>query len=220
MNSALLVAPSILSADLRQLGAEIAEVEEAGADWIHVDVMDGQYVPNITVGLPVVKAVRQSTKLPIDVHLMIETPERYLSAFADAGADVISVHIEACAHLHRALAEIRRLGMRAGVALNPQTPEGGLQYVIDEVDLILVMSVNPGFSGQSFIPSALNKIRAIRAMVDEAGRAVDIEVDGGVDPDTVGGVRAAGATVVVAGNSVFGQPNRRSAIAALRAAAE
>ena len=213
------IAPSILSADLGRLADEVADVERAGADWIHVDVMDGRFVPNITLGPIVVAAVRRATRLPVDVHLMIVEPERYLEAFAEAGADVISVHAEACIHLERTLAEIRRLGKRAGVVLNPHTPEESLRYVLGNVDLVLVMSVNPGFGGQKFLPAVLPKLRAIRQMIDRAGLAVDLEVDGGVAPDTARAVVEAGARVLVAGNAVFGQRDRTAAIRAIRAAA-
>jgi ribulose-phosphate 3-epimerase len=213
------VAPSILSADLGRLADEIADVERAGADWIHVDVMDGRFVPNITLGPVVVRAARAATRLPLDVHLMIVEPERYLEAFAEAGADVISVHVEACVHLQRTLAEIRRLGKRAGVVLNPHTPESSVSYVLGDVDLVLVMSVNPGFGGQSFLPAVLPKIAALRAMIDARGLEIDLEVDGGVAPETAKRVVDAGARVLVAGSAVFGHGDRRASIAALRAAA-
>jgi ribulose-phosphate 3-epimerase len=210
------VAPSILSADFARLGEEIAAVEAAGADWIHVDVMDGRFVPNLTIGPPVVAALRRVTKLPLDVHLMIVEPERYVGAFADAGADGITVHVEACTHIHRALASIRELGKRAGVTMNPSTDESALRYVLDVCDLVLVMSVNPGFGGQKFIPSALDKVRAIRKMLDDAGSAADLEVDGGVTPDNARAVIDAGADVLVAGNAVFGHKDYGAAIRALR----
>jgi ribulose-phosphate 3-epimerase len=214
------IAPSILSADLGKLAEEIRDVERAGADWIHVDVMDGRFVPNITLGPVVAKAARKATRLPLDVHLMIVEPERYVEAFADAGADVISVHVEACTHLQRTLAQIRGLGKKAGVVLNPHTPEDALRYVLDDVDLILVMSVNPGFGGQKFIPASLPKLRALRAMIDASGRPVDLEVDGGVSAETARAVVDAGADVLVAGSAVFGRDDRREAIAAIRSAAE
>ncbi|HMJ12942.1 MAG TPA: ribulose-phosphate 3-epimerase [Polyangiaceae bacterium] len=216
--SPILVAPSILSADLARLGDEVREVELAGADWIHVDVMDGRFVPNITLGPIVVQALRRVTKLPLDVHLMIVEPERYVQAFAEAGADVISVHVEASTHLQRTLAEIRRLGKRAGVVLNPHTPEAHIQYVLEDVDLILLMSVNPGFGGQSFLPAVLPKIEALRRTIDRAGLPIDLEVDGGVAPDTAKRVVDAGARVLVAGSAVFGRPDRRAALDAIRAA--
>ncbi len=214
------IAPSILSADLGKLADEIREVEHGGADWIHVDVMDGRFVPNITLGPVVVAAARKATRLPLDVHLMIVEPERYLEAFAAAGADVISVHVEASTHLQRTLAEIRRLGKRAGVVLNPHTPESALQYVLEDCDLVLVMSVNPGFGGQAFLPAVLPKIERIRALIDRAGLAVDLEVDGGVAPETARRVVDAGARVLVAGSAVFGERDRKAALSAIRRAAE
>lgn len=210
----VLIAPSILSADFARLAEEVASVEAAGADWLHVDVMDGRFVPNITIGPPVVKALRKVTKLPLDVHLMIVEPERYVEDFANAGADTITIHVEACTHLHRTLGHIRSLGKRAGVTLNPSTPESSLEYVLDVCDQILVMSVNPGFGGQSFIPSALDKIRKVREMI--GGRAIDLEVDGGITPATSGSVIEAGARILVAGNAVFNKPDYRSAINELR----
>ena len=212
----ILVAPSILSADFARLGEEVAAVEKAGADWIHVDVMDGQFVPNITIGLPVVKALRKVTKLPLDVHLMIATPERYVDAFAEAGADTITIHVEACTHLHRTLCHIRSLGKRAGVTLNPSTHEDTLRYVIDVVDQVLVMSVNPGFGGQSFIREVLPKVAAIRSMIDQRGRHVDLEIDGGITKETAPEAIAAGARVLVAGNAVFTGGDYATSIAALR----
>ncbi len=199
------VAPSILSADFGRLAEEVRAAEEAGADWIHVDVMDGRFVPNITIGPVVVEAVRAATRLPVDVHLMIEAPERYVADFAKAGADVISVHVEASPHLHRTLQQIRALGKRAGVVLNPHTPEDTIRYVLGDVDVVLVMSVNPGFGGQSFIPSALGKLRALRRAIDEGGHAVDLEIDGGVAPGIARQVIEAGARVLVAGSAVFGR---------------
>ncbi len=213
------VAPSILSADLGRLTAEIEEVERGGADWIHVDVMDGRFVPNITLGPVVVAAARRSSTLPLDVHLMIVEPERYVADFAGAGADVISVHVEACTHLQRTLAEIRRLGKRAGVVLNPHTSEETVRYVIGDVDLVLVMSVNPGFGGQAFLPSVLPKVAALRRMIDAAGVSVDLEVDGGVTVETARSIVDAGANVLVAGSAVFGRSDRAGAIAAIRGAA-
>ena len=202
------IAPSILSADFGRLDEEVRAVEAAGADWIHVDVMDGRFVPNITIGPLVVEAVRRATKLPVDVHLMIVEPERYVADFRKAGADSISVHVEASTHLHRTLHHIRELGARAGVVLNPHTSEESIRYVLGDLDVILVMSVNPGFGGQSFIPSALPKLRALRAALDSAGLAVDLEVDGGVSPTTSGAVVGAGARVLVAGSAVFGAVKR------------
>ncbi len=214
--NAVKIAPSILSADLGRLAQEVAEVDKGGADWIHVDVMDGRFVPNITLGPIVVEAARKATKLPLDVHLMIVEPERYVEAFAEAGADVISVHVEASTHLQRTLAVIRGLGKKAGVVLNPHTHESSIEYVLADVDLVLVMSVNPGFGGQSFLPAALPKIRALRERVDALGLDVRIEVDGGVSPDTAAAVVGAGADVLVAGSAVFGAKNRAAAISNIR----
>jgi ribulose-phosphate 3-epimerase len=212
----IVIAPSILSSDFSRLGEEVRAVEAAGADWIHVDVMDGRFVPNITIGPLVVKAVRKVTKLPLDVHLMIVEPEKYLDAFAEAGADGLTVHVEACPHLHRTLQHIRGLGKRAGVVLNPSTHESTLEYVIGLADLVLVMSVNPGFGGQSFLTEVLPKVRAIRQMIDRSGRHVDLEIDGGITEDTAAQATAAGARVLVAGNAVFTKKDYREAIAALR----
>lgn len=215
----VLVAPSILSADFARLGEEVAAVESAGADWLHVDVMDGRFVPNLTIGPPVVKALRKVTKLPLDCHLMIVEPERYVEAFAEAGADTITIHVEACVHLERTLKHIQSLGKRAGVTLNPSTHEDALRYVMDVVDQILVMSVNPGFGGQTLLPSALTKVRAIRAMIDETKRPIDLEIDGGITPETAPAAIAAGARVLVAGNAVFNaKEGYARAIEALRGA--
>ena len=203
MEHSVRIAPSILSADFARLGAEIRALEEAGADWIHVDVMDGHFVPNITIGPAVVKALRPHTTLPFDVHLMISPVDAFLDDFAAAGADIITVHPEAGPHVHRTVQRIKGLGKLAGVSLNPATPAKMLDYLIDEIDLVLVMSVNPGFGGQSFITSQLKKIAAIRTMIDKSGRDIRLEVDGGIDKVTAQQAIAAGADVLVAGTATF-----------------
>jgi len=215
------IAPSILSADFCRLGEQVTEAEAGGGDYIHVDVMDGHFVPNITIGPLVVKAVRRSTRLPVDVHLMIESPERYLADFCAAGADGLSVHVETCPHLHRTVHQIKELGCRAGVALNPSTPVVALEEVLLDVDLVLVMTVNPGFGGQALIEGTLSKIQRVRAMLDEQGSEAELEVDGGIDPETAPRVAEAGATVLVAGSAVFGaREGIAEAISCIRAAAE
>ena len=200
------ILPSILSADFRCLGQQIAEVEQAGADRIHVDVMDGRFVPNITIGPLVVEAVRKSTSLPLDVHLMIVEPERYLADFASAGADIILVHQETCPHLHRTVEQIKQLDKQAGVVLNPGTPITSLEEVIDLVDQVLIMSVNPGFGGQRFIGSSTRKVRRLQQLLQERGAQAAIEIDGGIDPTTAPAVVAAGASLLVAGSAIFGAP--------------
>ena len=210
------IAPSILSADFARLGDEIRAVADAGADWIHVDVMDGLFVPNITIGPLVVSAVRKVTDLPLDVHLMIERPERYIHDFADAGADWITVQVEACTHLHRTVQQIRECGCRPGVVLNPATSLETLTYILADVDLVMLMSVNPGFGGQAFIPSTLDKIRALRRIIDRCGNDALIEIDGGINAGTAASVSEAGADVFVAGSAVFGSSDYRATIAELR----
>lgn len=209
-----LVAPSILSADFARLGEELQRLEAAQADWIHVDVMDGMFVPNLTLGPPIIEALRKHSTLPFDVHLMIEQPDRYLADFRDAGADIITVHAEACPHLHRTLSEIRRLGCKAGVSLNPATPVSVIENVLDALDLVLIMSVNPGFGGQTFIPQSLNKLTQVKALIAE--RPIFLEVDGGVSPKNAAEVRAAGANVIVAGSAVFKAEDMPTTIQALK----
>jgi ribulose-phosphate 3-epimerase len=215
---ALRIAPSILASDFARLGEEVRAVEAAGADLVHVDVMDGRFVPNITLGPAIVAAVRRSTTLPVDVHLMIVEPERYVGDFARAGADRISVHVEATPHLHRVVEQIRELGKKAAVAVNPHSPLDGLEVVLPELDMVLLMTVNPGFGGQKFIEAVVPKIRALRAELDRRGLDADIQVDGGIDAETAPVVISAGATVLVAGSSVFHAKggDYRGAIAALR----
>lgn len=217
--SKVAIAPSILAADFARLGEEIAAVAEAGADYIHVDVMDGHFVPNLTIGPAVVKAVRSATTLPFDVHLMISPVDQYIEAFVDAGADILTVHPEAGPHLHRTLQSIRAAGAKAGVALNPATPAEVIAQILDDIDLVLVMSVNPGFGGQKFIPSQLEKLEKVRRLIDASGRDILLEVDGGVDPETAPKAIAAGARMLVAGSAVFrgGPENYAANISALRA---
>ena len=211
------IAPSILSADFGRLADEVQAI--ATADYVHVDVMDGHFVPNLTIGPVVIEAVKRATTLPLDVHLMIHDAERWVAAYAKAGADLIGVHVEACPHLHRTLQQIHDLGKRPSVVLNPATPLESIEWVLGDVAQVLLMSVNPGFGGQQFIPSALDKIRRLRRMIDERGLAVDIEVDGGVKLDNIAAVCAAGATVIVSGSGIFGTKDYAATIAAMRAAA-
>lgn len=219
MSRSVKIAPSILSADFARLGSQVAEAEAAGADWIHVDVMDGRFVPNITIGPLVVEAVKRSTRLPLDAHLMIVEPERYVEAFVAAGADRVTVHAEACLHLHRTLQQIRDLGARPGVVINPATPLSAIEEIVADVDLILIMSVNPGFGAQKFIEASVDKIARTRALCERTGSRAEIEVDGGIDVRTAPRVVAAGATVLVAGNAIFKHPDGiAAAIAALRGA--
>ncbi len=210
------IAPSILSADFSRLGREITDVQEAGADLIHVDVMDGRFVPNITIGPLVVRAIRPVTDLPLDVHLMIVEPERYIEDFVRAGADIVTVHAEACVHLHRTIQQIKSLGVRAGAVLNPATHPSVLDYVLEDLDVVLVMSVNPGFGGQEFIPSALRKISQVRNMCQSRGVSMIIEVDGGVNSRTIRSVVDAGADICVAGSAVFGKEDYADAIGELK----
>lgn len=210
------IAPSILSANFAKLGEEILDVERGGAEYIHVDVMDGHFVPNITIGPLIVDAIRPVTKLPLDVHLMIENPDQYIEQFAKAGADYITVHVEACKHLHRTIQSIKALGVKAGVVINPATPVSTLENIIEDIDMVLLMTVNPGFGGQKFIHSVLPKIKQVSDMVKERNLQVEIEVDGGVDEHTAKLCIEAGATVLVAGSAVFNKENRKEAIAKIR----
>lgn len=210
------IAPSILSANFSRLADEIKDVEKGGADYIHVDVMDGHFVPNITIGPLVVEAIRPITTLPLDVHLMIEDPDQYIPLFAKAGADIISVHVEACTHLHRTIHHIKDLGIKAGVVLNPGTPVSFIETVIEDVDLVLLMTVNPGFGGQAFIPSVLKKIKEVSELANNRNLHIDIEVDGGVNEETARACVAAGANVLVAGSAIYNEKDRQQAIAQLR----
>lgn len=210
------IAPSILSADFSRLGEEILAVEAAGADWIHIDVMDGHFVPNITIGPGPVKSLRKITKLPFDVHLMIENPERYIDSFADAGSDVITVHVEAARHLHRLIAQIKERGIKAGVSLNPATPLVEVEPILGDIDVLLIMTVNPGFGGQKFIEQSLPKIRKARELVNSTAPGVAIEVDGGVTIDNIASIAEAGADIFVAGAAVFGSANYAKTIGAMK----
>ena len=211
-----LIAPSILSADFSKLGDEIRSVENAGADWIHVDVMDGHFVPNITMGPIIVKAARGVTSLPLDVHLMIENPDRFISDFAKTGATLISVQVEACGHLNRTIQAIKESGCRAGVVLTPSTPLSSIEWVLEDVDFVLIMSVNPGFSGQAFIPNALSKVRALRTMIQERELSILIEIDGGVNENNIEAISKAGVDAFVAGSAIFGSQNYKKTIDSFR----
>ncbi|MDQ0972737.1 ribulose-phosphate 3-epimerase [Neobacillus sp. NPDC093182] len=212
----LKIAPSILSADFAKLGEEITAVERAGADYIHVDVMDGHFVPNITIGPLIVEAIRPVTKLPLDVHLMIDNPDQYIEAFAKAGADYITVHVEACRHLHRTIHHIKSFGIKAGVVLNPATPVNTIEHILKDIDMVLLMSVNPGFGGQKFIPEVLPKIRKVKEMADSIGKEIEIEIDGGVNSETAKLCVEAGANVLVAGSAIYDQEDYAAAISLIR----
>lgn len=210
------IAPSILSADFSKLGDEIRSVEKAGADWIHVDVMDGHFVPNITIGPLIVEAARRITSLPLDVHLMIENPDRYIEDFAKAGADLISVQVEACIHLNRTIQMIKLLDLRAGVVLNPSTPLSAIEWILEDVDFVMIMSVNPGFGGQKFIPNSIDKIRSLRKMIQDRGLSILIEIDGGVNETTIKNISDAGVDVFVAGSAIFKSPDYKETISKFR----
>ena len=213
-----LIAPSILSADFSKLGDEIKAVEDAGADWIHVDVMDGHFVPNITIGPPVIESIRKVTSLPLDVHLMIENADRYIKSFADAGADILSVQVEACPHLNRTIQIIKENKVRAGAVLNPATPLSSLEEILHELDMVLIMTVNPGFGGQTFIPSMLGKISNLSDIMSNYENDIELQVDGGVKADNAGDVKESGATVLVAGSAIFNSKDYKKAIKSLREA--
>lgn len=210
------IAPSILSADFSKLGEEILAVEKGGADYIHIDVMDGHFVPNITIGPLIVEAIRPVTKLPLDVHLMIENPDQYIEAFAKAGADYITIHVEACRHLHRTVQNIKSFGIKAGVVLNPATPVESIQHIIGDIDMVLLMSVNPGFGGQKFIPEVLPKIRKVKEMAEQKGLDIEIEIDGGVNSETAKLCMESGATVLVAGSAIYNEEDYAKAISLIR----
>ncbi len=218
MNTFPLIAPSILSADFGRLAEAVEQAEAGGADWIHIDVMDGHFVPNLTVGPPMVEALRKVTTLPLDVHLMMTNPDDFITEFCQAGADVLTVHVEACPHLHRTVQSIKERNVKAGVSLNPATSASTLEEILSDIDLVLVMSVNPGFGGQKFIPSSLDKIRRIRQMISDSGNSVHLEVDGGVNIPNAGSIIKAGATVLVAGSAIFGSSNISETIRQLRSA--
>lgn len=214
------IAPSILAADFAKLGQEVQEVEKAGADWIHIDVMDGHFVPNITMGPIVVDALRPLTELPLDVHLMIENPDRYIEDFAKAGADYITVHVEACPHLHRTIQLIRSFGVKPGVVLNPHTPIETIQHVLEDIDLVLFMTVNPGFGGQKFIHSVVPKVAELSQLIKDKGLSVDIQIDGGINEETIVPCAQAGANVFVAGSAIFGKQDRTQALQAIKKAGQ